>query len=302
MAIHNQLVNPKKLHVLSVVAATKNITQAAQQLCLSQPALSNNLSSLEQHFECKLYEVIGREVLLTEAGKCALNHWEKIETCYKEMNADFEAVHQGQKGEISIAMVSTAKYYLAGLIKAFNQSFPKVEFTLDIKERGQIIDDIIHHRKQIGILTEAPLHPELNRVKLGRNPLVFICSPLHELASINNISFKTLSKYPVVTREPSAQITQNLYKLFENNQASPNIAFSINSTEAIKEAVIENIGIALVPIFSIQRELKSGEVIAINFNTQSVSNDWYLVNSLNKKLLTSTKKFIENIQTYFKDQ
>lgn len=299
MITHNKLVNPKKLHVLSIVSATKNITQAAQQLCLSQPALSNNLSSLEQYFNCKLYEVIGREVILTEAGKNALAHWSKIETCYKDMNEDFEEIHNGQKGEISISMVSTAKYYLAGLIKKFSQSFPKVEFTLDIKERAQIINDVLHYKKQIGILTEAPLHPDLNRVKLGRNPLVFICSPSHELALNQNISFKEISKYPVVTREPSAQITQNLYKLFENHKSSPNIAFSINSTEAIKEAVIEKIGIALVPSFSVQRELTSGEVIAINFNTKSIINDWYLVYAIDKKLLTSTKKFIENILTYF---
>lgn len=301
MIVHNRLINPKKLHVLSVVATTKNITQAAQKLCLSQPALSNNLSSLEQHLQCKLYEVIGREVQLTEAGKRALTHWAKIENCYTEMNADFEAILEGQHGEISIAMVSTAKYYLAGLIKPFNQTYPQVEFSLDIKERSQIIDDVLSHRKQLGILTEAPLRPELRRIKLGKNPLVFICSPSHPLASARNVCFELLSTYPVVTREPSAQITQNLYKLFESHKTVPEIAFSINSTEAIKEAVIENIGIALVPSFSIQRELKSGQVIAINFNTQSISNDWYLVYPQEKKLQNSTKRFIKNLQAYFKN-
>jgi len=301
MAFHNQLINPKKLHVLSVVSMTKNITLAAQELCLSQPALSNTLSSLEQHLGCKLYEVIGREVIVTEAGKSVLTHWEKIESCYKDLNNDFEEIYQGKQGKISIAMVSTTKYYIAGLIKKFNQSFPKVAFTLDIKERDQIIDDIIHHRKQIGILTEAPLHPDLNRVKLGKNPLIFICSPSHKLASAHDISFNMLSKCSVVTREPSAQITQNLYKLFEKHQSSPKVAFSINSTEAIKEAVIENIGIALVPKFSVKRELKLGEVIAMAFNTQLVSNDWYFVTANNKQLLPSTKKFIENIEAYFQE-
>lgn len=301
MTIHNRLINPKKLHVLSVVAATKNITQAAKKLYLSQPALSNNLSSLEQHFQCKLYEVVGREFKLTEAGKRALKHWAKIENCYSEMDADFEAIIEGQHGEISIAMVSTAKYYLAGLIKTFNQTYPQVEFSLDIKARSQIIDDVLSHRKQLGILTEAPLSPGLHRIKLGKNPLVFICSPCHPLATANNISFNFLSTYPVVTREPSAQITQNLYKLFESHQTIPEIAFSINSTEAIKEAVIENIGIALVPSFSIQRELKSGEIIALKFNTSLISNDWYLVYPQEKKLLNSTKRFVKNLQGYFKD-
>ena len=78
---------------------------------------------------------------------------------------------------------------------------------------------------------------------------------------------KSLSNQKFITREYSAKITQNLHRLFEQHQSTPEISFSINSTEAIKEAVIENLGIALVPYLSVARELKSKKIIRVDFDT-----------------------------------
>ena len=115
MIIHNKLINPKKLHIFSVVADLRNITHAAQKLNLSQPAISNSLLSLEQFFGLKLYEVVGREVMITSIGKRILKHWSNIASDYQKMFDEFGELDQGESGDIAIAMISSGKYFMLKL-------------------------------------------------------------------------------------------------------------------------------------------------------------------------------------------
>lgn len=296
---HNKLINAKKLHVFSVVAELRNITHAAQKLNLSQPAISNSLLSLEQFFDTKLYEVVGKEVVVTPTGNRILKHWYKLESCYQKIFDELTEIKQGEQGDISIAMISTAKYFMMSLIKQFSANFPKVNFSCQIFDRNEIVENLLNQRFTLGVMTEPPHHHALTSIKLGDNPLVLICSPQHEFASQSNILFESLSKQKFITREYSAQITQNLYRLFEKHQSTPNISLSINSTEAIKEAVIEDLGIALVPYLSVARELKSKKITRIDFDTQALNNNWYIIFVKNKTLDQATRGFIEITQKLF---
>ena len=299
MISHNSLLNPKKIHVFSVVAELGNITHAAHKLHLSQPALSNSLTSLEQFFEAKLYEISGRTITITKAGKRLLTHWFNIESCYKKMNDELGAIKHGDQGDISITMVSTAKYFTPALIKEFSSKFPKVNFHCQIIDRKKIIENLLNNHYAIGLLTEPPHHHALNAIKLGNNPLVFICHPKHQLANQSNVSFDILSQQNFIIREHSAQITQNLYRVFEQHKLTPNIAFKINSTEAIKEAVIENLGIALMPYLAVHRELASKKIARINFETDSLTNNWYIITAKNKTLDSASQSFIKMTKIYF---
>lgn len=296
---HNKLINPKKLHIFSVVSELRNLTHAAQKLNLSQPAISNSLLSLEQFFDTKLYEVIGKEVVITSTGKRLLKHWSQLESCYQNIFDELNEIKQGEQGDISIAMISTAKYFMLTLIKNFSENFPKVTFNCQIFDRNQIIENLLNNRFTIGVMTEPPQHHALTSIRLSENPLVFICSPEHAFSGQSNISFERLSNQKFITREYSAQITQNLYRLFEQHQSTPNISFSINSTEAIKEAVIENLGIALVPYLSVARELKSKEIIRVDFNTNALNNNWYIIFVKNKTLDKVSQTFIEMTKKLF---
>lgn len=298
MISHNSLVKPKKIHIFSVIAELRNITHAAHKLHLSQPALSNSLTSLEQFFEAKLYEITGRTVTITEAGKRLITHWSNIESCYQKMNDELGAIKHGDQGDISMTMVSTAKYFTPALIKEFSRKFPKVNFNCQIIDRKQIIENLLNHHYAIGVLTEPP-HHALNAIKLGNNPLVFICHPKHQFANQSNVSFNILSQQNFITREHSAQIMQNLYRLFEQHKLTPNIAFTINSTEAIKEAVIENLGIALMPYLAVHRELASKKIERINFETDSLTNNWYIITAKNKTLDLASQAFIRMTKIYF---
>ena len=296
---HNKLINPKKLHIFSVVAELSNLTHAAQRLNLSQPAISNSLLSLEQFFCTKLYEVVGREITLTTTGKRLLKHWSRLESCYQDIFDEFGEMLQGEQGDISIALISTAKYFMLRLIKHFSEKFPKVNFSCQIFDRNEILENLLNHRFNVGIMTEPPHHQALTSIRLGENPLVFICSPKHEFANQSNIIFENLSEQKFISREYSAQITQNLFRLFEQYQSSPNISFSINSTEAIKEAVIENLGIALVPYLSVARELETQKIIRIDFDTQFLTNNWHIIFVKNKILDKASQTFIEMTQKQF---
>lgn len=299
MRIEKNLVHPKKLHLFNVVAKLGNITHAAQHLHLSQPAVSNSIASLEEFFNTKLYHVSGKTIIITEAGRRLLSHWSRIQLAYQGMNDELGAIKSGEAGDVSLGMVSTAKYFIPSFIKKFSVRYPKVNFSCDITDRRQCVDKVLSHQYSLGILTEPPHHPDLSSIKLGKNPLLFICHPENKLAKLDKVNFHQLAKESFITREHSAQITQNLLKLFEKHQQIPNIGLSINSTEAIKEAVIENFGIALMPTLSVHRELANKKVCAINFSTKTLTNDWYLITIRDKMLDSATESFLALSQQYF---
>jgi LysR family transcriptional regulator, low CO2-responsive transcriptional regulator len=298
---HHKFIHPKKLHIFSVVSELRNITHAAQKLFLSQPAVSNTLLSLEQLFDTKLYEVVGKEIVVTSSGQRLLKHWAQLESCYQQLFDEMNEIKNAEQGDISIAMISTAKYFMLSLIKNFSKDYPKLNFHCQIFDRNQIIENLLSHQFSLGVMTEPPHHHALTSIQLGENPLVLICSPEHEFSGQSNILFENLSKQKFITREYSAQITQNLYRLFEQHQATPQVSLSINSTEAIKEAVIENLGIALLPYLSVARELESKKIIKIDFDTRSLNNNWYIILLKNKILDKATKNFIERYAGILKD-
>jgi len=301
MLAHNDLINPKKIHIFAVVAETRNITHAAQKLHLSQPAISNSLATLEEFFTAKLYEVKGREIIITHAGKMLLKHWSCIESCYQTMHDELRAIKAGDEGEINLAMVSTAKYFVPSLIKNFAVTFPKVQFDCQIINRNQIIERLLNQQTSLGLLTEPPHHHDLLNIKLGANPLVFICHPNHRLARKRKVSFDDLAKEDFITREHAAQITQNLYKLFERHKREPNITLTINSTEAIKEAVIENIGIALMPCLAVYRDVSAKKIATIKFDTKTLTNNWYVTCVKQRTMDAATKAFVSLMKNAFKD-
>ena len=271
------LVSSQKLFIFSQVAECKSITAAAKKLCMTQPAVSNVIKQLEGHFSTKLIEIIGKKLSLTQAGDNLYAQWQHIASCYESMYQQMESLKLGLTGHLRIGMVSTAKYFVPRIINQYLQKYPHVEFTCEIYKRQQLLEVIESQHCDLAVLTEQdPQDERFDCMELGVNPLVFIASNKHHLAGKQAIEFSEIEQEKFIAREPDAIISRYLQHIFHMHQATPDLLFEIDSTEAIKQSVIHDLGIALVPKMSVEREIRHREVVILDIDDIQLITRWHI--------------------------
>ena len=275
--LSRNLASSQKLFIFSQVAECLSITAASKKVCMTQPAVSNVMKQLESHFSTQLIEIVGKKLVLTQAGETLYNQWKNIASSYEGMYQQMESLKLGLTGKIKIAMVSTAKYFVPRIINQYLQRYPNVEFSCDIYRRTQVFEAIKEENCDLGILTEQdPQHEAFECIELGGNPLVFISSIKHHLAGKQNIDFSEIEQEKIVSREADAIISRYLHNVFHLHNATPDVLFEIDSTEAVKQSVIHDLGLALVPLMTVEREIRYGELAVLDVKNVHLLTRWHI--------------------------
>ncbi len=275
--INTRLISERKLYVFAEVVRQGSITNAANKLCMTQPAVSTIIKQLEDHFAIKLFNIVGKKIQLTPAAKVLYEQSFLVQQALDNLHQQIDRYKKGLVGDIRIIMVSSAKYFIPRAINTFLLDFPEVKFHCDIKRRENIISGIKNNDYEIGVLTDAPYNQHIARTHLGKNRLIFIAHPKNLLVKKKKITINDLAKQIFIAREQNAVISQYLFKLFDEHKMVPNILFEIDSTEAIKQAVISNLGIALVPEISVINEIKHGILKELATKNLLLENQWFLL-------------------------
>ena len=287
----------QKLRMFAEVVRQNSITKAAEQLCITQPAVSTAIKSLENYFDIKLIEVISKKIHLTAAAHVLYQNWLDVEVSMENLRLEMESFHSGVAGELRIVMVSSGKYFIPEVIHRFLQSYPNVRFSCDIKRRDFITEAMENDMYDIAILTDPPHSQHLSHYFLRDNPLVFIVHPEHHLAQNKLLTIKDLENIPFIMRESSALISQILMSLFEKKNIDLNVLFEMDSTEAIKQAVISGLGTALVPKFCVETEISYGILKILPVQKINLTNRWVLTCAKyteNLKLFQHFLNFLKN--------
>lgn len=282
-----------KLNTFATVMQQGSVTQAAKVLCMTQPAVSTIIKQIERHYGIDLFDIIGKRLVATPAAELLYQQWQHLDASMTNLNNNMSAFHQGYAGNIRIVMVSSGKYFISPIIDSYLKRHPNVTFYCDIKRREQIQTDIINDQYHLGILTDPQASPKLEQHKIGENPLVFIAPADHDLAKKSSVSLKQLAQYPFIVREENAMISQKLYQTFQSQQLNLTTLFTIDSTEALKQAVIAGLGLALVPEMCVSNEIKRGLVHKLNVDKTKLLNHWYVVYNQRVASLQLMNEFIQ---------
>ena len=297
--IDSSIVSCQKLYIFNQVALRGSITAAAEALCLTQPAVTNTVRQLESHFGMALVRRVGKKLALTPAGQQVVAHWEHFKRAYINLEYDMSRLKSGVAGKIALTMVSSAKYFVPQLMVKFLDQFPQAEFSCITRHRNFITRDILVGNVDIGLMTDPPGHTKVCSVKLGANPLVFIAHPAHPIAHALSLTPDDLARHAFITRESEALITQVLHRFFAQHCITPTLRLCLDSTEAIKQSVLSNLGVALVPKISVMRELEHGDVIKVDVKAKLLENYWYVVFRIEDKSNLLLQNFIKCLQKNF---
>ena len=288
--------------VFNSVAETLSMSKSAEKLYITQPAISQTIKDIEGKFGVKLFIRKGKNLKLTEEGKELYVYTKRVTNLLKDAQLCLENFNTLNKGCVRIGASTTiGNYLLPELIKSFKKKYPNIETSVFIGNTEQVL----HKLKlcDVGIaLIEGIPNVEDSRIKILKyikDEIIFICSPNNSLAD-REVSLKDLEEEPFISREKGSGTRQVIEKEIGKFDVHPNVAFELNNSEAIKNAVMCNLGISALSKLIVKRELKSGSIKKIDVKDIKIYRWFYLleIGDHNK----AQKMFIDHLLEFAKSQ
>jgi len=280
-----------QLRVFQAVAEHKSVTIASQHLHMTQPAVSNIVKQLQDYYGCALTEVINRQLTVTAFGKALLTHCKTIEATLNNAQTEIESLKGGIVGTIHVATVSTAKYFVPHLLGKFKQQHSDIHIKLTVCNRQAIIERLQENKDDFVIMSHPPSTLPVDCANFYDDELIVVAAPRYTKKKSQTMRLKELIDAPWIIRENGSGTRYATERVFKKYHFAPLIEMEIGDSEAIKQAVIANMGISIISKQSVKVEIKDKLMVALPVKEFPVKHKWYLVKSKNKTLSPIAKNF-----------
>ncbi|MDB2385056.1 LysR family transcriptional regulator [Polaribacter sp.] len=281
-----------QLKVFTTIVENSSVTKAAEELNMTQPAASIQLKNFQNQFDIPLSEVIGRKFCVTDFGKEIYAIASEILEKTSEISYKTEAFKGLLSGKLKISVVSTGNYVMPYFLKGFLKKHSQVELVLDVSNKKQVINDLEQNQVDFSMVTVVPAHLDLKELPIMENQLVLVASQENELneEQIKNKSF--FKSVPLIYREEGSGTRFTMQEFFKQENISPKVKLELSTNEAIKQAVVANIGLSVVSLLSIKNELKQDELKIIPVKGLPLMSEWKLIYLKKKKLSPVATAFL----------
>ncbi|MGF1604255.1 MAG: LysR substrate-binding domain-containing protein [Thermosynechococcaceae cyanobacterium] len=283
-----------QLKVFETAARHQSFTRAAEELFLTQPTISIQMKQLAQTVGLPLFEKLGKQLFLTEAGQELLatcqDIFERLDR-YEMLVADLQGM---AKGRLRLAAVTTTKYFVPRLLGPFCQEYPGVDISLKVTNHRQIEERIANNRDDLYVLSQPPEQLNLHVQPFLENPLVVFAPANHPLAHKKNLSIQCLNDQPFITREPGSGTRKATQELFLEYKIAVKTRLELSSNEAIKQAVAGGLGISVLSRHTLLPGEK-GELCILDIEHFPIQRQWYVCYFSGKQLSVVARTFLEHL-------
>jgi len=270
-------INLHQLHIFRAVAEHGSYSRAAATLYLSQPGVSLQVKALEKSIGLPLFEKVGRTLHLTEAGRELLGYSERIFGLLEETRLVMEELGGGRRGTVKVAASTTAGIYIVPpALGAFHREYPGVKLTLDVLNRLTVQKRLLDNEVDMAVMGLIEDAHDLEVAEFVPNELVVIASPRHPLARHKNIPVQELASETFLLREAGSGTRIDTQRLFEARDIPLHVGMELRSSGAIKQAVAADLGIAVMPLASLELELSAGRLCVLDVVGFPVHRHWSL--------------------------
>lgn len=284
-----------QLQVFLKITQTQSITKAAEELHLTQPAVSIQLKNFQKQFEIPLTEVVGRKIFITDFGKeIAL----AAENILNEVNAiNYKTMaYKGQlSGRLKISVVSTGKYVMPYFLSDFLAKNEAIELVLDVTNKAKVIESLEKNEVDFSLVSVLPEHLKIEQLELMQNKLYVVSNTKQKFK--NRIYEKSiLETLPLIYRELGSGTRHTMEKFIERNDLPIRKKMELTSNEAVKQAVIAGLGCSIMPLIGIKNELINGDLQIIPVKGFPIKSTWNLIWLKNKKFSPVSAAFLHYIK------
>ena len=283
----------KQLRLLDAIARHNSFTLAANEMFLSQPAVSQQIKNLEEDVGLPLFEKANKQIFLTDVGKIVLETAHLVQHQVEQMHSSIEYLKGDIAGSLDIAVVTSAKYFLPGFLGEFLQLYPKVTPRLTVTNRATILEALSKKRHNLYITGQIPKSLKVEAQPFLENIIEVVASPEHPLCKQKNITLAQLAKERFLVREKGSGTRKAIHTLFTSKSLTIKPYMELGDTGAIKNAVMANLGIAVLSRHSIKLEHETGRIAILDAAGFPLHRHWYAIYPSKKSLSIVTRTFLD---------
>jgi DNA-binding transcriptional LysR family regulator len=257
----------RRLQVFYTVARQLSFTKAAEQLFMTQPAVTFQIKQLEEHYNARLFERSHGRIALTPAGRLVMEYAERILGLSEELETRVGELTGAVSGPLLLGASTTiAEVILPQVLGEFKARHPQVQAYMTVGNSETIEHRVADHTLDLGLI-ESPSHlPGLHTEICCEDELVMICAPSHRLARQRSVTPEQIAAEPYVSRETGSGTREFADQYFRQNKVAPedlNIIMELGSGEAIKGVVETGAGVSIMSRARVVKELKLGVLVAL---------------------------------------
>lgn len=284
--------NFSQLKAFLAVAQDGSFSRAAEKLYLTQPAVSKQIQALEEALGMRLFDRVGRSILLTEAGNILHDHAHIVFQTLEEARETINQLRGLQRGHLRISAASTiGTYMLLQPLGELKAQFPGIEISLAITNKARVVQQVLNHEVEIGFVG-PPVEPaELEREEYLLDELVLILAPTHRLAREESVAVAELAEEVFILREQGSGTREIMEEELGRVHVSLKKAMELGSTEAIKQAVTANLGVSIVSKFAISLEILQGRLAVARLPELNLRRQLFIIHHGGRILSPAAQEF-----------
>lgn len=286
-------VSIRQLRAVAAIARTGKITLAASELCLTPPAVTEQLKLLEDRLGLRLFQRTRAGLKPTDAGLQVVETAAHMEALLIDGAEQLRALKGLAGGRVNIGVVGTAKYFAPRLVAAFAERHPKIELQLRIGNRAETLAALRNYEIDVAIIGRPPDGIAVREAVIGPHPHVVIAPPNHPLTALTAPAPRDcLAGEKLLVREVGSGTRVLFEKLFSGvASAESAIRIEISSNETIKQAVMAGLGLAFISAHTIELEVQTGRLAILNIMDLPAIREWHLVHREDKELPPAAAAF-----------
>ena len=290
------------LQSFSIAAEHCSFTEAARVLRVSQAAISQRVQALERLLDTALFAREGGGVRLTESGKKLYDFAHQVLDLHRAARGAITGVRTQARGELVLAASSIpGEHLLPALLSGYCRQYPHVRTRAAVSDSIDVESQVDRGVAHLGLVGRKPDNPHLVSRFLARDRMVLVVPARHPLRKRKKLSIKDLARYPLVVRELGSGLRHAFERSLESAGsalADLKVALEFGSNEAIKAAVLRRVGVAILSIYAIKEELKSGRLHAIEIADLSCSRDMYVIHDHRRALPAAARLFLSFLEAH----
>ncbi len=264
-----------QLQIFLKIVETMSVTKAAEELHLTQPAVSIQLRNLQDQFEIPLTEVIGRKLYITDFGKEIAVAAEKILNEVHAINFRTQAFKGQLTGKLKLSVVSTGKYVMPYFLSEFMAKHKGIELQMDVTNKSKVLESLENNEVDFALVSILPKSLNIEKLDLLKNKLYLVGGK--HAAQVNTKSLNIFKSLPIIFREAGSGTRQTMESYFDKHSVPVLKTMELTTNEAVKQAILAGLGYSIMPLIGIRNELHSKDLHIIPVKGLPIVTTWSLI-------------------------
>jgi DNA-binding transcriptional LysR family regulator len=293
------MLNLYHLRVFYYVAKNLSFTRAADELCITQPAVSSQMRQFEEWCELKFFKKKGRGIRLTDEGETLFEYARKIFEFERQIESSITSIEDMRKlkrGVLRIGSTRTyARYLMPNMMRHFHENYPDIKIFLDEGSSMDMSTSLFELKNEIAIIAKLKDDPAIEYIPFIEEEIVPILSPDHSLATRESLSIEHCSNEPIILRETGSATRKYIDDFFHQHNCTPNILMETANSDFIKKLVARGDGISFLVKQAVIEDLQAGRLTSVPFQNGKLFIDASIAYLKKQPLSLPAQAFLETI-------